>query len=163
MIDPTLINPYSLFKYTFPYKSFRPIDERKLNKQGYTYDIVETTFGDKFSLPDGKYELRKSENKTDFYFIFDSKDKWTGWNVSFEFTDSEGAVIPYTKPIILTFLGGVGSPKISKKQKASFGYKFFLIDNAYPTYESQSKSSNTIANATVIDSKTGKPIKAKAN
>jgi hypothetical protein len=163
MIDPTQIDPYSDRKYRYPIQSARPLDERKLNKQGYIYDIVQSELGDKFSLPNGKYELRKSENKTDYYFIFDSNDKWTGWNIVFEFTDSEGATIPYTKPIILTFLGGVGSPKISKKQKASFGYKFFLIDNAYPTYESQSKSSNTMASATVIDSKTGKPIKAKAN
>ena len=69
MIDPTQINPYSLSKYKYPIHSARPIDERKLNIQGYTYDIVETTFGDKFSLPDGKYELRKSESKTDYYFI----------------------------------------------------------------------------------------------
>jgi hypothetical protein len=163
MIDPTQINPYSLVKYYRPNQSFRPLNERKLKNQIYTYDIVQSELGDKFSLPDGKYELRKSDSKTDYYFIFDSNDKWTGWNVTFEFTDNEGATIPYTKPIILTFLGGVGTPKISKKQKANFGYKFFLIDSTYPTYESQSKSSNTMANATVVDSKTGKPIKAKAN
>ena len=55
MIDPTQINPYSLSKYKYPIHSARPIDERKLNIQGYTYDIVETTFGDKFSLPDGRW------------------------------------------------------------------------------------------------------------
>jgi hypothetical protein len=163
MIDPTLIDPYSAKKYTYPIQYARPPDEKKLNKQGYTYDVIQSELGDKFSLPNGKYELRKSESKTDYYFIFDSNNKWTGWNVTFEFTDSEGVTIPYKAPIVLTFLGGVSTPKISKKQKATFGYKFFLIDSTYPTYESQSKSSNTIANATVIDSKTGKPIKAKAN
>ena len=163
MIDPTQIDPYSFLKYYRPTQEVRSFDERKLNKQGYTYDILQSELGDKFSLPDGKYELRKSEIKTDYYFIFDSNNKWTGWNVTFEFTDSEGATIPYKAPIVLTFLGGVSTPKISKKQKATFGYKFFLIDSTYPTYSSQSKSSNTMANATVIDSKTGKPIKAKAN
>jgi hypothetical protein len=65
MIDPTQINPYSLVKYYRPNQSFRPLNERKLKNQIYTYDIVQSELGDKFSLPDGKYELRKSDRKPD--------------------------------------------------------------------------------------------------
>ena len=162
MPDSSKINPYSSSKYQNPFELGRPVAERKQNIGGYLYDAAKPEFGDKLVLPNGKYELRQSLDN--YYFIFDSDDKWTGWNINFELKDSDGNLVPYKKPITLTFLNGNYSPKISKNQKSNFGpYFFFLIDNTYPKYISPEESKATTANATVIDSNTGKPIKAKAN
>jgi hypothetical protein len=168
MPDSTQIDPYSSSNYKNPFESARPISERKQNVGGYLYDAAQPEFGDKLSLPDGKYELRQvyfsSTAGYGSYFIFDSNDKWTGWNVNFQLKDSDGVLIPYKKPISLTFLNGEYSPKVPKNSKPKFGpYYFFLIDNTYPKYTPPGGNKNTTANATVIDSNTGKPIKAKAN
>jgi hypothetical protein len=164
MPDSSKINPYSSQEYTNPFRAGRPVAERKQNIRGYIYDAAKPEFGDKLALPNGKYELRLSITDSNYYLIFDSNDKWTGWNINFELKDSEGNLVPYKKPITLTFLNGTYSPKISKSQKSNFGpYYFFLIDNTYPKYISPEESKATTANATVIDSNTGKPIKAKAN
>jgi hypothetical protein len=162
MPDSSQINPYSSSKYKNPFESGRPVSERKQNIGGYLYDAAKPEFGDKLALPNGKYELRQSLDN--YYFIFDSDDKWTGWNINFELKDSDGVLIPYKKPISLTFLNGEYSPKVPKNSKPKFGpYYFFLIDNSYPKYTPPGENKNITANATVIDSNTGKPIKAKAN
>ena len=129
-------------------------------KQGGYYKIIDKEAETRKKIDNEKNGISSTKSLVD---IQDENTKSLESFIQKGFTDSEGATIPYKAPIVLTFLGGVSTPKISKKQKATFGYKFFLIDSTYPTYESQSKSSNTMANATVIDSKTGKPIKAKAN
>lgn len=160
MADPTLIDPYLSSKYTNPFNSGRPIDERKNNKKGYIYDLLVSELGDKFSLLNGYYELRL--NKEGYSFVYDSNDKWTGYTILFEIIDKNNIKIIPKKPIGLIFLNGIYSFKLPKNQKGKFGYIFTLIDNTYPKY-TPVPSSNTTAKATVIDSQTGKPIKAKVN
>jgi hypothetical protein len=161
--DPSIIDPFTSPKYKTPIWAplqTRDVDQRKQNFIGpYTYDmLVPSMFEeDTFSLPDGVYELRSTG--TGFFFVFDSKNQWTGYTLQFFLTDSDGETVVSKKPIILTFLKGSGVPKISKKQKGKFGYIFTLIDNIYPKYGSKPQPSNITANATVVDSKTGEPIK----
>ncbi len=162
--DPSTIDPFSSPKYKTPIwnpQYARDIDQRKQNYIGpYVYDMLDQyNWGnvDKFSLPDGVYELRSTG--TGFFFVFNSNNQWTGYTAQFSITDSNGKAVISKNPIQLTFLKGVGVPKVSKKQVGTFGYIFTLIDNTYPKYGSQPKPTNVVANATVIDSKTGEPIK----
>lgn len=162
--DPYTIDPFSNRKYKIPVYdplNTRDIDQRKQNFIGpYTYDMLDSyNWGDSdnFSLPDGIYELRSTG--TGFFFVFDSNNQWTGYTLQFTITDSSGETVISKKPIQLTFLKGSGVPKVAKKQKGKFGYIFTLIDNTYPRYGSPPKSANITANATVVDSKTGEPIK----
>jgi hypothetical protein len=160
MADPTLIDPYKSSKYTFPFNSARPTDERKKNIKGYTYDLILPELGDKFSFLNGYYELRLNEEK--YSFLYDSQNKWTGYTILFEIRDKNNTVIIPKKPTGLIFLNGVYSIKLPKNQKGKFGYIFTLIDNTYPKYLFEPTTNPTVT-ATVIDSKTGKPIKAKVN
>jgi hypothetical protein len=162
--DPTTIDPYSSAQYKSPVWAplqTRDIDQRRRNFIGpYLYDmLLPSSFEeDTLSLPDGVYELRSTG--TGFFFIFDSKNQWTGYTVQYFVTDSDGEAVVVKKPIILTFLKGSGTAKIPKKQRGKYGdYMFTLIDNTYPKYGSPPRPSNITANATVVDSRTGEPIK----
>jgi hypothetical protein len=161
--DPSTIDPFTSPKYKTPIwnpQYTRDVDQRKQNFIGpYIYDMLLPSLfeEDKFSLPDGAYELRSTG--TGFFFVFDSKNQWTGYTVQFSITDSSGKEVISKKPIKLTFLKGVGVTDISKKQKGKYDYVFTLIDNIYPKYGSQPKPPNITASATVVDSKTGEPIK----
>jgi hypothetical protein len=162
--DPSTIDPFSNRKYKTPAfdpLNTRDIDQRKQNFIGpYTYDMLDQySWGDedKFSLPDGIYELRSTG--MGFFFVFDFNNQWTGYTLQFTITDNDGEVIAPKKPTQLTFLKGSAVPKLSKKQKGKFGYIFTLIDNTYPKYGSPPRPSNVTVNATVVDSKTGEPIK----
>jgi hypothetical protein len=137
MADPTLIDPYKSLNYLFPFNSARPVDERKKNiKGGYIYDLLVSELGDKFSFPNGYYELRL--NKENYSFVYDSQNKWTGYTISFEITDKNNTKIIPKKPTILIFLNGAYAFKLPKSQKGKFGYIFTLIDNNYSKYSTES-------------------------
>lgn len=159
--DPTLIDPSISLKYKNPLQNCRDIDQRKQNiTGGYVYDLLLPEFGDKFSLPNGNYELLLNSEK--YFMVFDSNKKWTGYAIDMILWDNGQKTIP-TKPLKSSFIDGNFSIKLSKKQQTKIIYTFTLIDNTYPKYSSQEKTPTITASATVIDSKTGKPIKAKAN
>jgi len=159
MIDPTIINPLVASKYRNPNTSSRPIDEREKNIRGYTYDLVWPPFGDKFSLPNGYYKLIYDE-RDGWTFLYDSKNKWTGYTAQIQITDKNKKIIPPKKPIDLIFLNGTFTFKLPKKQKGVFvsNTLYSLIDSIYPKYQ-PSTPKPVIAKATVIDSKTNQPVK----
>jgi hypothetical protein len=157
------------FRYSTPNQSTRSEIQRKENTSGYIYDKLIPELGDRFSLINGKYILRIANNRYDYY-IYNSENKWTGYVFKFIGIDivDGSTYLPKPKkngvsPFSLIFYNGEYAFSLPKKYKLKEDTPFYtLIDNTYPKYLFE-PTTNYTTNATVIDSKTGKPIKATVN